>query len=307
MCLAFGARFGVTMCFATERSVRVLEVHASAGVTPTELLEICEAAPTGKPIYTGRNTIWALDWRGKSLAVKSFGIPWGIRKWIYGGLRASKAKRSFENASALIARGLHTPRPLGFLEFGSRARLLKSFYVSDYLPSSSGVFPLRDVLLDANRLDRENILTSFGRYTCKLHDCGVLHRDYSPGNILVMPQGRRGRTAQENRSLSLPELEMRTLSSSAYRFELVDLNRMFFGNLSLKQRMHNLRLLWANDDDLRTVVTGYAEVFGQPANSLLQHALRASQAHKTKAAGEERLKNSLRALLGRGSRARGST
>ena len=71
--------------------------------------------------------------------------------------------------------------------------------------------------------------------------------------------------------------------------------------------MHNLRFLWADDDDLRTVVTGYAEVFGQPTNALLQVALRASQAHKTKAAREERLKNTLRAWLGKGSPARGST
>jgi len=295
------------MSFAAERSLRVLEVHASAGVTPSELLEICDAAPTGEPIYTGRNTIWALDWHGKSLAVKAFGIPWGIRQWIYGGFRASKAKRSFENASALIALGLHTPRPLGYLEYGSRARLQKSFYVSEYLPSSSGVFPLRDVLLDANRLDREGVLTAFGRYTCQLHDLGVLHRDYSPGNILVTPPGSQERTARDNESLSLPVLEMRSSTSPAYRFELVDLNRMSFGTWSPQQRMHNLRFLWAGDDDLRIVVSGYAEVFEQPMHTLLQAARRASQGHKAKATREERLKNSLRAWLGKGSPAGGST
>ena len=124
---------------------------------------------------------------------------------------------------------------------------------------------------------------AFGRYTCKLHDLGVLHRDYSPGNILVVP------------------------SAPAYRFELVDLNRMSFGALSLQQRMHNLRLLWADDDDLRTVVRGYAEVFGQPANTLLQPALRASQMHKAKATREEHLKKTLRAWVGKSSSAGGST
>jgi len=286
--------------------MRVLEVNAFSGVTPSELLEICNSAPTGEPIYTGRNTIWALDWHGKSLAVKAFGIPWGIRKWIYGGLRASKAKRSFENASALIALGLHTPRPLGYAEFGSRTCLLKSFYVSEYLPSSLGVFPLRDVLLDADRSDREDILIAFGRYTCKLHNLGVLHRDYSPGNILVMPMGGEARTAQDNESLLLPTLEMRSSSSPAYRFELVDLNRMSFGNLSLKQRMHNLRLLWANDHDMESVVMGYAEAYGQHTNRLLQPALRASQMHKAKAIREEWLKNKLQTWLGKGNPARGS-
>jgi len=295
------------MSFAAERGLRVLEVHASAGVTPSELLEICDAAPTGEAIYTGRNTIWALDWHGKSLAIKAFGIPWGIRQWIYGGLRASKAKRSFENASALTALGLDTPRPLGYLEFGSQVRLLKSFYVSAYLPSSSGVFPLRDVLLDANRSDRADILVAFGRYTCQLHDLDVLHRDYSPGNILVMPMGGEKQTEQDNETLSQSATETRLSSSSAYRFELVDLNRMSLGALSPEQRMHNLRLLWADDDDLRIVVMGYAEVYGQPTNALLQAALRASQMHKVKATREERLKNPLRSWLGKGSPAGGST
>ena len=273
------------MSFAAERGLRVLEMHTSAGVTPSDLLEICDAAPTGELIYSGRNAIWALDWRGKSFAVKAFGVPWGIRKWIYGGFRASKAKRSFENASALVALGLHTPRPLGYVEFGSQLRLLKSFYVSEHLPPSSGVFPLRNVLLDPCRADREGILLAFGRFTCTLHDLGVLHRDYSPGNILVVNSDDPGQ----------------------YRFELVDLNRMSFGALSLQQRMHNLRLLWADDDDLQAVVMGYAEVFGQPTNTLLEAALCASQTHKAKATREERLKNALRARFGKRSPAGGAT
>jgi tRNA A-37 threonylcarbamoyl transferase component Bud32 len=281
----YGARYGEIMSFAAERGLRVLEMHASAGITPSDLLEICDAAPTGELIYAGRNTIWALDWRGKSLAVKAFGIPWGIRKWIYGGFRASKAKRSFENASTLITLGLHTPRPLGYAELGSQLCLLKSFYVSEHLSASTGVFPLRDVLLDPYRADREDVLTAFGRYTCTLHDLGVLHRDYSPGNILVVTSDDPGQ----------------------YRFELIDLNRMSFGALSLQQRMHNLRLLWADDEDLQAVVMGYAEVFGQTTNTLLEAALRASQTHKAKASREERLKSSLRARFGKRSPTGGAT
>lgn len=288
------------MCFAAERGARVLRVHEAAGITPIELLEICEAAPTGKAIYTGRNAIWTLDWRGESLAVKAFGIPWGVRKWIYGHFRASKAKRSFENASALLTLGLHTPKPLGYVEFGARGRLLRSFYVSEYIPNSSGVFPLRDVLLDAKRPDREAILTAFGTYSCKLHQLGVLHRDYSPGNILIVPLSGVGGTDKDR----APNLH-RTCdiapppTSLAYRFELVDLNRMSFGALSLQQRMHNLRYLWADDTDLRTIVTGYAEALGQPANPLIQIALRASHAHKARATREEQLKKMIRAWIGK--------
>ena len=149
---------------------------------------------------------------------------------------------------------------------------------------------------------------AFGRYTCRLHDLGVLHHDYSPGNILVVPSAVEGPATRADKPISHSAPGMGSSPSSlAYRFELVDLNRMSFGALSLQQRMHNLRLLWADDDDLRTVVRGYAEVFGQPANTLLQPALRASQMHKAKATREEHLKKTLRAWVGKSSQAGGST
>lgn len=296
------------MSFAVEPGLRELRVHEKAAMEPSELLAICRAAPSGEVIYAGRNTIWALEWGGKPIAVKAFGIPWGIRQWVYGCLRASKAKRSFENASALIALGLHTPSPVGYMEFGSQARLLKSFYVSEYLPISPETFPLRDVLLDANRAGREAILMAFGRFSCRLHDLDVLHRDYSPGNILVASSAVEQPTTRDDKPILDPAPGTGSSPSSpAYRFELVDLNRMSFGALSLQQRMHNLRLLWADDVDLRTVVRGYAEVFGKPANTLLQPALRASQMHKAKASREEHLKKTLRAWVGKSSQAGGST
>jgi hypothetical protein len=296
------------MSFAVEPGLRELRVHEKAAMEPSELLAICRAAPSGEVIYAGRNTIWALEWGGKPIAVKAFGIPWGIRQWVYGCLRASKAKRSFENASALISLGLHTPSPVGYMEFGSQARLLKSFYVSEYLPISPETFPLRDVLLDANRAGREAILMAFGRFSCRLHDLDVLHRDYSPGNILVASSAVEQPTTRDDKPISDPAPGTGSSPSSpAYRFELVDLNRMSFGALSPQQRMHNLRLLWADDVDLRTVVRGYAEVFGKPANTLLQPALRASQMHKARASREEHLKKTLRAWVGKSSPTGGAT
>jgi len=286
------------MYFAADADLRVVKVCGSVGIEASELIQICKTATSGEPIYKGRNVIWVLDWWGKQLAVKAFGIPWGIRKWVYGSVRASKANRSYINASALIARGLRTPKPIGYAEFGSRFALHKSFYVSEYLPMSATAFPLRDVLLEAGIEDRDRILLALGRFTCKLHDLEVLHRDYSPGNILVTRSVSTGREFKA--SDGLPP-STGTISGASpgfeYDFELVDLNRMSFGQLSMAQRMQNLRLLWADDDDLRVVVTGYASAIGAPTDVLFQLAHSASWAHKNKATREERLKRTIRRWL----------
>jgi len=163
---------------------------------------------------------------------------------------------------------------------------------------SATAFPLRDVLLEAGIEDRDRILLALGRFTCKLHDLEVLHRDYSPGNILVTRSVSTGREFKA--SDGLPP-STGTISGASpgfeYDFELVDLNRMSFGQLSMAQRMQNLRLLWADDDDLRVVVTGYASAIGAPTDVLFQLAHSASWAHKNKATREERLKRTIRRWL----------
>lgn len=283
------------MCFAADPGLRTLGVHASAGIRPADLLDICSAAPRGKLIYSARNTIWAIDWGDMPLAVKAFRVPRGIRQWIYGCIRTSKAKRSFDNATALISLGLCTPKPIGFVEYGSGVRLLKSFYVSEYLPASSAAFPLRDALLNTKTPNRESILLAFGCFTRRLHDLGVLHRDYSPGNILVVPSADSGDEDQERHPTSdHAQRAVMPTPPSKYRFGLVDLNRMSFQPLSIEQRMHNLRLLWAEDDDLRTIVAGYALQTSHPLVALQRAALRASHTHKFKATREERWKRAIR-------------
>jgi len=295
------------MFFAAEAGLRTLRVHKSANLSAEDLLAICDAASSGQAISAGRNRIWALDWGERVLAVKSFGIPWGVRKWIYGSIRRSKARRSFENATTLISLGPYTPKPIGYAEFGDRSHLIESFYVSEYLPISNDAFPLRDVLLDACWPDREVILSAFGQFTCKLHDMGILHRDYSPGNVLVVASKTDLERKQTSSHIADSPEEMRTqCSKRSYRFELVDLNRMSFGKVNTKHRMENLRHLWADDNDLRIIVTGYAGGLTLPIATLWNFAWRASQNHKKKASREERMKRLLRSWLRNGQSAENS-
>ena len=51
-----------------------------------------------------------------TLNIKSFKKPFIINQIIYGYLRKSKAKRSFEHAKILIDKGIGTPNPIAFSE-----------------------------------------------------------------------------------------------------------------------------------------------------------------------------------------------
>lgn len=271
------------MSSGVDTRLRVFGLDDSQQLKNADLIELCSSARVGRVIYSGRNQISVVDWKGQDFAVKSFGIPWGPRQLIYGCLRASKAKRSFQNAQTLLTLGFFTPQPVGYLEMGGRYRLRRSFYVSAYATGpSGGLCPLRDILLDHSWPDRTRILSDFGRYTYLLHEKGVCHRDYSPGNILV------------SQLFSNEKSQAGSSNSFLYRFDLVDLNRMSFGSMSLKKRMQSFRQLWAEDSDLEIIVHAYARAGHKCPQNLFRLAVNASQQHKRKANLEEWCKRKLR-------------
>ena len=288
MCLGSGEKFVGIMFSGVDSRFRVLELDDSEMLDCDDLIEVCNSAPNSEAIYVGRNLIFVVNYKGRALAVKSFAVPWGPRRLIYGCLRATKASRSFKNAKRLVALGLFTPKPVGYLESGGKYLLHRSFYVSEYMTSSSGrPVTLREILLDPLWPDRTNVLRDFGRYTYLLHEKGVCHKDYSPGNILVS----RFPPPHEV-SLSLPMQPPLTP-----RFDLLDLNRMTFGRMNLNQRMRNFRLLWAEDQDLKTIIQGYAEASKESAEILFRLAEKISHQHKRSANREELWKQKLRTLF----------
>ena len=58
-------------------------------------------------------------------------------------------------------------------------------------------------------------MTAFAEFTARLHEAGILHLDYSPGNILYDKIGEE------------------------YHFSLVDINRMHFGEVDIKKGCAN--------------------------------------------------------------------
>ena len=83
----------------------------------------------------------------------------------------------------------------------------------------------------------------------------ILHLDFSPGNILI-------KKTDEN-----------------FIFKIVDINRMRFGEISLKQRLKSFSKLWAKDEDLRIIAKEYVRV-ASLTDGAVEEILNYSKTHK---------------------------
>lgn len=139
------------------------------------------AVGEGTSIREARNSLRIFQTNGMEVVVKSFGIPNVLNRWIYGTFRASKAERSFLYASMLLKQGIDSPQPLAWISFRKGLLFGQSYYVS---LRSSCPYTFEDLM--KGQLERENeVLEAIARTTARLHDAGMLHKDYSRGNILI--------------------------------------------------------------------------------------------------------------------------
>ncbi|MBN2782162.1 MAG: hypothetical protein JXQ66_02860 [Campylobacterales bacterium] len=187
-------------------------------------------------IHKARNELKIISFNDTATVVKSFKIPNIINQVVYSFFRDSKAKKSYEYSLKI---GDFTPKPIGYIEFYSSYLLKESYFVSEKFEYD---FTIREPLLDDNFDDKDGILRAFARFSLKLHDAGIFHKDYSPGNILIKKD------------------------ASGYIFKVVDINRMGFFELSIDDRAKNFSKLWARDDELEIIADEYAKHFDAPSD-----------------------------------------
>ncbi|ABB43866.1 conserved hypothetical protein [Sulfurimonas denitrificans DSM 1251] len=211
-------------------------------------------------IHKARNEIKIIDFKQKSLVIKSFKVPHLINRVVYTFFRDSKAKKSYEN-SVKIAQ--FVPKPIGFVELKKSGLLHESYFVSENFEYD---FTIREPLLESVFLDREKIFKAFAEFTFKLHVEGIFHLDYSPGNILIKKE------------------------SDGYIFKIVDINRMEFKPLNLDKRLKNFSKLWAKDEDLKIIIKEYARLYKSDEERSIKIALQYSQAHKNRKNRKKRLR-----------------
>jgi serine/threonine protein kinase len=215
---------------------------------------------SSETIFKQRNTIKIVHFEGEKYVVKSFKTPHLINQIAYGLFRDGKAKKSYFNSIKILD---FVPAPIGYIEFKKAGRLKESYFVSEPFEYN---FTIREPLTSKEYPKKEAIYNAFAKFTNQLHKQGVLHLDYSPGNILIKehPWG--------------------------YEFKIIDVNRMLFKQLSTKERLENFAKLWASNEDLTVIIKEYAKLNKLDEKDSLEIALKASQKHKDKKNFKKRLK-----------------
>lgn len=146
--------------------------------------------------------------------------------WCRQLLRPSKARREFERALDVGARGIATARPLAWAQerglFNTGESFLATISVDDALPLHAYVAQTLPQLTPLEQVRfRQHLARVLGRFVARLHDAGICHHDLHVGNLLV-------------RGSSADDLEI----------FLIDLNGVQVGpSLSRRRSLDNLVVL----------------------------------------------------------------
>lgn len=203
-------------------------------------------------IHKARNELKVIEHENKKLVVKYFKIPHFINKIVYTFFKKSKAQKSYEYALKIKE---FTPKPIGYIEFYESSLLKDSYFISEKFDYN---FTIREPLLDINFPNKNEIFKAFAKFTLDLHENGIYHLDYSPGNILIKKE------------------------NDNFIFKIVDINRMKFLNMDLEKRAKNFSKLWAKDEDLEFIAKEYAKLLNEDENELVLKALKYSNQNKAK-------------------------
>ena len=194
-------------------------------------------AKQGKVIYDARNQIRIITAPdGTELCVKRFHAPRFLNRLVYTYWRAPKAKRAYENALRLQAAGIGTPEPIAYILLTSEGLLSESYLVCRKSKLARNFYEFRHHPLAGD----EGIIRAFARFTAAMHEKGILHKDFSPGNILFDRQ-----------------------QDGTVAFEIVDINRMVFGKpVGLDTACRNFCRLWGKEDFFVLLAQEYAKARG---------------------------------------------
>lgn len=203
----------------------------------------------GVQIYKARNEIKIFEIDGLIVNVKSFKVPIFINRIAYSFFRHSKARRSYEYALRLLSMGVKTPEPIAYIEEKKSGLLHRSYFLSEHTPLDGN---MRDVSQTGVSFESiRNLSIAFGKFTAFLHKRGVLHNDYSPGNILY-----------------------KRCEDGRFDFSIIDINRMKFCEVNYRMGCNNFRRLCAEDLFFKVVAQTYAQEMGYVPTRCIRDILR---------------------------------
>lgn len=186
----------------------------------------------GEVIYKARNTIKVFNVDGLRVNVKSFKRPIFINRFAYRYLRKSKAERSFLNALHILDKGIKTPDPIAYIEICRNGLISESYYIS-IQEQVEGT--MREIYKQPEDQTKE-LIQAFTLFTAEMHKKDIIHKDYSPGNILYKKV------------------------ESGYQFYLIDLNRMKFKKPNILDSCKSFCRLRASNDTLNFISEEYSKI-----------------------------------------------
>ena len=185
----------------------------------------------GTTIYKARNELKEYNIDGIHVVVKSFKKPIFINRIIYKFFRPSKAKRAYNNAIELLRLEVLTPEPVAYIEVFGEGLFSRSYYISTKAQFSNHFGDLGIKKFD----NKKDILKAYAEFVGDLHNNNILHKDLSKGNILFFVEDEK------------------------IRFELIDINRMVFKKVNLKEGCKNFKRTIGDDETLAYIATYYAQ------------------------------------------------
>ncbi len=204
----------------------------------------------GQEIYNQRNVIkvfHAPD--GTLLNVKRYHIPALANRIIYSiGLRKPKGMRAWTYPLILSNNGIETPEPVAYIEERQLGLIGFSYFISIQCTYNHTLYEMAY----ATQKEYTEMAKALAVFAANMHEKGILHRDFTPGNILW---------------------EKSNLGNIL--FSLVDINRMTFGKVSHKKGLLNLIKLWGPKEFIYILTKEYASIRGIPESKALNIVMNA--------------------------------
>ena len=104
-------------------------------------------------------------------------------------LQSSNARRSWNNASEMLRRGIATPTPIAFLEPSVRNQSGFSYFACEYIAEAISARELFDAFTAGKVAHRgfpkQTLYVAIADFLVTMHARGVFHRDLSAGNLLL--------------------------------------------------------------------------------------------------------------------------
>ena len=212
----------------------------------------------GEVIYDRRNqlrVITAPD--GTLVNAKRYCVPRQPNRLVYSlGIRQPKGVRAFLYPTRLQERGIDTPEPIAYIEQRNGIGLLKeTYFVSIQLTLGHTLYEFGE----AQEGTYEEMAQELGRFSAMMHNREVLHLDYSPGNILW------DKDVDGN-----------------YHFAVVDINRMRFGHVGIKDGCTALCRMWGPKRFVELIARSYATARGFDPDQAVTLTLQARTAFWTR-------------------------